>query len=113
EYDPEFAAKWVEYDPDRANQLLDELGFTERDAEGFRLRPDGQPLGFTITYTEVLGSMNPDEVQLVANYWEAIGIRVNQEVVERSLYETRVREGDVEVGVWFVDRSSVVKADAG
>jgi peptide/nickel transport system substrate-binding protein len=113
EFDPDFTSRWVEYDPDRANQLLDGLGFTERDGEGFRLRPDGETLGFTITYTEVLGSMNPDEVQLVASYWQAIGIKVSQEVVERSLYEERVRTGDIQVGVWFVDRSSVVKADAG
>ncbi|HLU08439.1 MAG TPA: ABC transporter substrate-binding protein [Oceanobacillus sp.] len=113
EYDPEFESRWVEYDPDRANALLDQLGFTERNAEGYRLRPDGETLGFTITFTEVLGSMNPDEVQLVTGYWQAIGIDVSQEVVERSLYEERVRTGDIQVGVWFVDRSSVVQADPG
>jgi peptide/nickel transport system substrate-binding protein len=113
EFDPDFAARWAEYDPDRANALLDGLGFTERDSEGFRMRPDGQTLGFTITFTEVLGNMNPDEVQLVSEYWQAVGIKVSQEVVERSLYETRVRDGDIEVGVWYVDRSSVVPADPG
>ncbi len=113
EFFEEFSSKWTEYDPDTANALLDGLGYTERDADGYRLRPDGKTLGFTITFTEVLGSMNPDEVQLVSGYWEAIGIKVSQEVVERSLYEERTRTGDIEVGVWFVDRSSVVMADPG
>ncbi len=111
QYDPDFTSRWTEYDPERANALLDGLGLTERDSAGHRLRPDGQVLGFTITYSEVLGSMNPDEVQLVVNYWKALGIRVSQEIVERSLYDERTRTGDIEVGVWFVDRSSIVPAD--
>ncbi|HEX2906558.1 MAG TPA: ABC transporter substrate-binding protein [Phototrophicaceae bacterium] len=110
QYMPEFESKWIEYDPDRANQLLDGLGFTERDADGYRMK-DGKTLGFTITYTEALGSMNPDEVGVVSSYWEAIGIKVSQEVLERSLLEERDQAGDIEVGVWYVDRSSVVMAD--
>jgi peptide/nickel transport system substrate-binding protein len=111
QYLDELTNKWVEYDPDTANALLDGLGFDQRDGEGYRLKPNGERLGFTITFTEALGAMNPDEVGVVASYWEALGIRVNQEVVERSLYEERARAGDLEVGVWFVDRSSVVMAD--
>jgi peptide/nickel transport system substrate-binding protein len=107
---PEFESRWIEYNPDRANQLLDGLGFTERDADGYRMK-DGKTLGFTITYTEALGSMNPDEVGVVSSYWEAIGIKVSQEVLERSLLEERDRAGDIEVGVWYVDRSSIVMAD--
>lgn len=110
-YDPDFESKWIEYDPDRANQLLDELGYDQRDGDGYRLRPDGSQLSFTITYSEALGSMNPDEVQVVMSYWEAIGIKVNQQVLERSLLEERNRAGDIEVGVWPVDRSSVVMGD--
>lgn len=109
QYHEALATKWTEYDPDRANALLDGLGFTERDGEGYRMR-NGETLGFTITYTEAL-SMNPDEVNVVSGYWNAIGIKVNQEVVERSLLEERNRAGDIEVGFWLVDRSSVVMAD--
>lgn len=111
QYSEEFEKRWTEYDPDRANQLLDELGYNQRDSEGYRLRPDGERLAFTITYTETLGSMNPDEVGIVASYWEALGIDVEQQVVERSLYEQRNQAGDIEVGVWFVDRSSILMAD--
>jgi peptide/nickel transport system substrate-binding protein len=34
------AQKNIEYDPDTANAILDSLGLTQRDAEGYRLRPD-------------------------------------------------------------------------
>ncbi|MBN1965906.1 MAG: ABC transporter substrate-binding protein [Anaerolineae bacterium] len=110
-YDPEFESRWIEYDPERANALLDGLGYDQRDGEGYRLRPDGERLAFTITYTEALGAMNADEVGIVTSYWEALGIQVRQEVLERSLLEERNQAGDIEVGVWYVDRSSVVMGD--
>ena len=84
-FDPDFAAMWAEYDPDHANQLLDEIGLTQRGDDGFRLRPDGSPLVITILFqTSFAGS--EDEVTLVEKYWEAIGLNINQELVERSLY---------------------------
>jgi peptide/nickel transport system substrate-binding protein len=113
EFDPDFETRWTEYDPDRANALLDGLGFTERDADGFRKDKDGNTIAFTITWSNAGFDGGPDETQLVVNYWRAIGLNVSQELVERSLYEQRNQEGVVEVGCWFVDRSSVVKADPG
>lgn len=111
-YDPEFETRWAEYDPDRANALLDELGLT-RGADGIRLRPDGQPLSFRILHRETTGTPGADEMQLVEDYWRALGLDVSQDVVERSLYEERTENGDVDVGVWGADRNSIVMADPG
>ena len=112
-YDPEFESRWVEYDPDRAMALLDDIGLAT-DADGFRLRPDnGERIRFAIMHRSQTGTPGADEAGLVENYWRAIGLEVNQDVVERSLYEERVRSGDVDVGVWGVDRSSIVIADPG
>ena len=111
EFDPDFETRWTEYDPDRANELLDGLGFTERDTEGYRLGPDGNPITFNITFTDTGFSGSVDEVNLVQGYWRAIGLNPQQELIERSLYEERNRIGDVAVGVWGVDRSSSVMAD--
>jgi peptide/nickel transport system substrate-binding protein len=111
EFDPDFETRWTEYDPDRANELLDGLGFSERSADGWRMGPDGNPIGFTITFTDTAFAGGVDEVNLVQSYWQAIGLNVQQELVERSLYEQRDQQGDIEVGVWTVDRSSSVIAD--
>jgi peptide/nickel transport system substrate-binding protein len=111
EFDPEFETRWTEYDPDRANALLDELGFTERDGEGFRMDADGETISFTVSFSNSGFDSGPDEVQLVVDYWRAIGLKVNQELLERSLYEEHNTTGDTEVGNWFVDRSSVVMAN--
>ena len=110
-YDPEFESRWTEYDVDRANALLDEMGLTERDGNGIRLRSDGEPISFVILFTAALGDNRGDEVTLVEGYWKELGLNVSQELVERSLYETRTDAGDVDVGVWGADRNSVVIAD--
>ncbi len=47
-YVEELATLAVERDLDLANALLDEMGLTDKDADGFRLGPDGQPITLTI-----------------------------------------------------------------
>lgn len=111
-YDPEFETKWAEYDPDRANELLDGLGLT-KGSDGMRVRPDGEKLALTILHRFTTGTPQADEVGLIEKYWRDIGIDVSQDVVERSLYEARVENGEVDVGVWGCDRNSVVMADPG
>ena len=52
-YEDWMGKSWAEYDPDRANKLLDEMGLTQRDKDGFRLRPDGKTLTVVIPYYPV------------------------------------------------------------
>lgn len=59
-------------DPDEANSLLDEVGLTERDRDGFRLRPDGEPFGILI---ETGGSEYTPVAELVAEHLKAVGLK--------------------------------------
>ena len=43
-YDPAYKSEMSDYDPARANALLDLYGFVDRDGDGWRDRPDGSPL---------------------------------------------------------------------
>lgn len=43
-YDPAFKSEMGDTDPDRARGLLDTYGYTDRDGDGWREMPDGQPL---------------------------------------------------------------------
>ena len=45
-----FARTALDYDLDKANRLLDELGLTRRGPEGFRLRPNGEPIRVTVDH---------------------------------------------------------------
>jgi len=112
EYDAELEAKWAEYDPAKANQLLDQIGL-KKGGDGFRLRPDGKVLELNVDQTDIAGSPNDDQHNRVKKYWEAVGLKTNIKFLERSLYETKYRNSEIEVGSWGCDRCSVVKADPG
>ncbi|MCL2576297.1 MAG: ABC transporter substrate-binding protein [Defluviitaleaceae bacterium] len=62
------------HDPARANQILDDAGLTERDADGFRLMPDGSPL--TINWAMSIWPMDEERVAFYTQRWNEIGLRV-------------------------------------
>lgn len=120
EYDPYHiegsGEQFLEYDPDRANQLLDSLGLSERDGDGFRLRPDGQQLKLSIA--SYLTELRTDAYELVKSYWEDVGIRTEVENLEGTLWVTRVTSNQYDIAgyafasdmwdldpLWFVPTS--------
>ncbi len=70
-FDPRFL-RHLEFDPDRANRLLDELGLVRRDERGFRLRPDGSALRFLVTHA----SADITALELIQGHWASVGIEV-------------------------------------
>lgn len=103
-FKPEHATRYADHDPAKANQLLDEIGLTNKDAEGFRTRPDGSPLSITIEYAPVFGPW-ADVVQLVTDHWKEIGIRAIPKEEDRTLFNERGLAGEeMDMGVWIMDR---------
>jgi len=92
---------YAEYNPQKANEILDSLGLSKRDKDGFRLRPDGKTLAITIEYPPV-GEFGPwsDVIELVKKYWEAIGIKVATKAIDRSLFEVRASSGEIDIILW-------------
>ena len=101
-YDPEWEKAFAEYDPERANKLLDEIGLEKRDKEGYRLRPDGKRLELIIEYTEPRS-----ELELIKSYIESLGIKVLLKQEERSLWFTRLEAGEMQIGVWVFGSISI------
>jgi len=62
------------FDLDYANAILDAAGFTERDAQGYRLDLNGQP--FTIIYGQHSNPTHDQMVPLNIQNWGQIGLRV-------------------------------------
>ena len=81
----EYAYKYTEYKPDVSNQMLDELGLTKRDADGYRLFPSGNPVEFEISTTSAYKQW-PDIAQMVANDLKKVGVRAIVQVRERDLH---------------------------
>jgi len=93
--DPEIRSLY-EYNVDEANRLLDELGLTEKNGDGFRLRPDGKPIQLTILVN--LGyAIHPDVMELVANYWNKVGIKTVLDAVARELWWPRIQASDYQI----------------
>ncbi len=99
----EHATLYADLDPEQANQLLDDIGITERDSEGFRLLPGGQPLTITIEYAPVFGPWK-DVAQIMSDQWQAIGIRGIPKEEDRTLLTQRGQANERDAGVWQCDR---------
>jgi peptide/nickel transport system substrate-binding protein len=99
----------IEYDPDRANQLLDGAGYTEKNGDGFRLWNDGsgEVISFIIEGTAAAGSPDEDAVQQVIKYYAEVGIQAAYKGVERSLYTEHYQANEIEAAWWGGDRTVV------
>ncbi len=99
---PYYSEKWgkafIEFDQAKANQLLDEVGLAKKDAEGFRLRPDGKVLDLVIE-TRV-GDVYTKPVELVADYFRKVGLKASVKASDRTLYTERDRSGVQILKTW-------------
>ncbi len=89
-YKPEYRTSWTQFDPKQANRLLDEVGLTERDAGGTRKLPDGRLLEIIVETFDGT-SEQADVLQLVAERWRQLGIKLhikpsNLDNVRRRVY---------------------------
>ena len=105
-YKEEWGTWCAEFDQDKANALLDEMGLDNRGADGYRLRSDGETLAINIEYTRNIDSPAEDVIILVAQHWEAVGVKVDYKEIERELLFTRGTTNDLQVGVWHTDRTN-------
>lgn len=90
------------YDPAAANKLLDEMGLDKRDAEGFRLGPDGKT--FTILLEVENGeviSQHPKAAPLYAEFWNRVGIKTTYKIIPISLWSQRLNANEIQAGVYF------------
>ncbi len=111
-YDKAWAQAYAQYDPGRAKILLDAMGL-KVGKDGFRIGPDGKPIELIVSFTTYPGSANMSTMELIKSYWEKIGIKTIIKQVDRSLYTTQCNSGDIEIGVWVMDRMSNVAISAG
>lgn len=69
----EYAYRYTEFDQAKSNELLDSLGMTERDSDGFRLMPDGSRCMIEIAYVPQFANWG-DIAMMIAEDWRGIGI---------------------------------------
>ncbi|MFK7867878.1 MAG: ABC transporter substrate-binding protein [Roseobacter sp.] len=92
--------KWSVYYPAKANALLDEMGLTERAADGIRLLPDGRSMEFVI---ETAGERQEVEnaLAIVTDTWRELGIKLIMRPLDRDILRNRVYSGLSMAAVWY------------
>lgn len=98
-YHERLATQYTEYSPELANEHLDRAGYTERNADGIRLGPDGEPISFTVDIITVAPD-HIDMMNLVAQYWEAVGVKMTPNVLDRSLGQQRLEVLEHDANTW-------------
>ena len=92
-FKPEYATKWADYDPKLANKLLDEVGLTKKDSQGFRLLPNGRPATIVVEHASEETEDN-DTLALIADNWKKIGIKMLSKPQTRDNLRLRTSSGE-------------------
>ncbi len=101
----EWATKYTEFDRAKANQLLDALGLTTRDAQGTRLMANGKPAIIEISVVPAFGAW-PDVAQLIAKDWGAVGIKAVVQIRERALHFSMRNANELMAEIWNEDTTA-------
>jgi len=101
---PEYRTMHSTYDPAKANQLLDSIGLTKKDAEGYRVRTDGKGRlrieimtvgGQFLQFTQI--------AEMIREQWRKIGIQADVSEIERSLAIKRAGANENQAHLWQND----------
>ncbi len=105
-YDETLATQYTAYDVDLANAHLDKV-LPEKDAEGFRLRPDnGERFTVVVDVNNEFKSDWGDMMELIEGYWEAVGIDTVLNVVSDAVSVARRSDPDRDVFLWLAENGS-------
>ena len=97
----EYRKKWATLDRKQAGALLDTIGLTKKDDEGYRLRTDGKGRlrvelmtvgGQLFAYTQI--------AEMIKQQWVKIGIEADVKETERSLAFTKTGNAEHHIFVW-------------
>ena len=97
----EYAFRYTELNPDRSNQLLDQI-LPKKNDEGFRVMPNGQVLDLEISVVPQFGAW-ADIAQLIVENWAEIGVKAHVEIRERAQHFAMRPANELMAEVWNED----------
>ncbi|HWU40281.1 MAG TPA: ABC transporter substrate-binding protein, partial [Candidatus Acidoferrum sp.] len=106
---PEWRKKWSTHNAKQANEMLDRLGLSKRDAEGYRLRTDGKGR-IRLELMTAGGSFIPHTqiCEMIKEQWKKIGIAADVKEVERNLSYARIANNEQQISIWMNDGTEVL-----
>lgn len=94
--------KWksyaIEFDPDAAIALLDEIGMADTDDDGFRELPNGEKIVLNMQFATQ--GIAGEVVELVAQHWANVGVQTTVKEVTPDEYRSAQSSNQLDVGMW-------------
>ncbi len=92
----------MEYNPDKAKELLDAAGFVDQDGDGWRDNPDGTPISFGISmpsgWTDWVNTG-----QTVAENLQDVGVNASLKTMDEGAWFDAVPQGNFDVYVMWTN----------
>ncbi|MFW5998992.1 MAG: ABC transporter substrate-binding protein, partial [Halanaerobiaceae bacterium] len=104
-YESEYTEAYTDFDPDKAAELLDEIGLTDQNGDGWRELPNGDKFTFTIEFYPSETPKTPN-VELVLEHWKDVGIDVNSRPISGELQNQRAPANMMDATLWHGDKAS-------
>jgi peptide/nickel transport system substrate-binding protein len=97
----EWSQRWAVRDLEQANLLLDSIGLTERDSQGYRLRRDRTDRVRLVCSTLHDQFDYPAVSEMLRDQWLPIGIDLDTRIIEQTLWLQRAMSGEMQVTLQF------------
>lgn len=98
-YDEEWAKIYTEFDVELANSMLDELGMTEYDSNGYRKAADGNNFALVIDVPNYADEWI-DIGEMIASHWrENVKVNVTANSIDPSLWNERCTANDFDISI--------------
>src|SRR5690606_24339390 len=100
-YNERLANQYIEYNVDLANEYLD-MVVPERDADGYRLRPDGERLSFVFTVVNELAWQASwvQVAELLVGYWGEVGVEVLLNAVSDDVFSEQREQNNIQAAMF-------------
>ena len=98
--DQTVGAENATYDVAAANALLDEMGMTEKDADGFRMAPDGSPFTMLVEHGAHAPDLEPIS-ELLTEQMKDIGINFQVKRIDAQLWGQRQDANELQATVFW------------
>ena len=98
-YVGEYVKAYTQHDPNTANQLLDSLGLTRRNAEGFRLMENGQILEIILDVNDWASAT--EVAELLKDDFAKIGVKLVVRTLQSNHWFTSTSAGEHQIALYM------------
>ncbi len=103
-HNEQLTTQYTEHNVELANEYLDKV-IPEKDANGMRLRRDGQPLSiiFTISNNLSFGTTWVQTAELLIGYWKAVGVDVQLNSIPSEQFDENRLKNDIQATIFVAE----------